>query len=240
VPNFERKEGSNGNGRPEFPPSTDMVKAAQQHEKAIAKALENKGAPPKIVVAQCHVCSSAQRDWIEWQLVRGHSYSAIARSMESLPEDERVDRRSIGRHVSKGHMALTDAAYRAIIEEEASLEGKAFEEGVRGAITMRGMLEIMARKGFEDILNDTSLVEPKDLIQLIKLKMEMDAKYQQVQVDEYRRQVDILSRAIQEVIPAEYQGDLIQRIRELKAEVGEESEVESYVRPVIESTSDEI
>jgi hypothetical protein len=241
MPNYEKKDkGDYGSGKPQFPPSTDMAKIAQSHEKAIAKATEQKSAPPRIVVAQCHVCKSKYRDWIESLLIKGHSYLGISRSMEHLSEEERVDRRSISRHVANGHMAVTEAAYRAIIEEEANLDGKNFEEGVRGALTMRGILELMAHKGFEDILNDITTVEPKDLIQIVKLKMEMDAKYQQVQVDEYRRQAEILARAIQEVIPPALQGDLVAKIRQLKRELGEESDVEAYVRPEIESTANEL
>lgn len=186
----------------------DLAVVKKTHEKAVEKA--GSKLPPRIVESRCHTCNSEFREYIERELIRGHSYLAISRSLGGTP-----DRRSISTH-HKEHMAITAAAIRAILEEEASLEGQNFEEGVRGAITNRGVLEVMIRKGYDDILDDNTMVEPKDLIQIIKLKQEMDANYVQVQIETYKRQMDLFKQAILEVIPAEMQARLVAKVKRLR------------------------
>lgn len=209
LPEPDPKKLTNGNGRyPKQNIKKDLESVRKTHEKAIEKATGK--LPERIVEARCHTCQSEFRDYIERELIRGHSYLAISRSLGGTP-----DRRSISTH-HKEHMAITTAAYRAILEEEASLEGQNFDEGVRGAITSRGILEIMARKGFDDILDDNTMVEPKDLIQIIKLKTEMDAAYVTEQIETYKRQVEIFKQAILETIPPDMQARLVARVRKIR------------------------
>lgn len=198
----------NGNGHPQRNIKKDLAAVKKTHEAAVAK-ISGK-LPERIVEARCHTCQSEFRDYIERELIRGHSYLAISKSLGGAP-----DRRSISTH-HKEHMAITAAAYRAILEEEASLEGQNFEEGVRGAITNRGVLELMIRKGFDDIMDDNTMVEPKDLIQIIKLKQDMDAQYVTVQVETYKRQMDIFKQAILEVVPPEIQARLVAKVKQLR------------------------
>src|SRR3954463_11875274 len=137
----------NGNGRhPGRNIKKDLEVVKKTHEKAIEGITGKGGLPPRIVESRCHTCNSEFRDYIEKELIRGHSYQAISKSLGGTP-----DRRSISTHY-KDHMAITSAAIRAILEEEASLEGQNFDEGARGAITSRGVLEILIRKGFDDVL----------------------------------------------------------------------------------------
>src|SRR5688572_23092685 len=171
LPEPDPKKLTNGNGKhPGRSLKKDLESVKKNAEKTASEVASGK-LPERIVEARCHTCQSEFRDYIERELIRGHSYLAISKSLGGSP-----DRRSISTH-HKEHMAITAAAYRAILEEEASLEGQNFEEGVRGAITNRGVLELMIRKGFDDIMDDNTMVEPKDLIQIIKLKTDMDAQY---------------------------------------------------------------
>jgi hypothetical protein len=229
VPEPDPKKLTNGNGRfakPNIKQDLEVVK--KNHEKAIAKA--GGKLPERIVEGRCHTCNSEFRDYIERELIRGHSYLAISNSLGGTP-----DRRSISTH-HKSHMAITAAAYRAILEEEASLEGQNFDEGVRGAITNRGVLELMIRKGFDDIMDDNTMVEPKDLIQIIKLKQEMDANYVTVQVETYKRQVDIVKQAILEVVPPEMQAQIVARIKRIRQRSEDASEHEKLLEgPIVDA-----
>lgn len=186
----------------------DLDAIEKNHAKAIKQSLAK--LPPRITESRCHTCNSPYRDYIERELIRGHSYLAIANSIPDGP-----DRRSISTH-HKEHMAITAAAYRAILEEEASLEGQNFEEGIRGAVTNRGVLELMIRKGFDDIMDDNAMVEPRDLIQIIKLKQEMDANYTAVQIETYKRQVEIFKQAILEVVPPDMQAQIVARVKRIR------------------------
>jgi hypothetical protein len=137
-------------------------------------------------------------------------------------------------------MAITAAAYRAILEEEASLEGQNFEEGVRGAITNRGVLELMIRKGFDDIMDDNTMVEPKDLIQIIKLKQEMDANHVQVQVETYKRQVEIFKQAILEIVPPDMQSQIVARVKKIRQREEDLIAHEKLLTQTVESSAEEI
>ena len=164
-------------------------------------------APPIISEPKCHVCQNDHRDWIERQLVTGKSYMSIAKSLPL--EEGGVDsmRRSISNHW-RSHMNLEGAAVRAIMEEEAQLLGQNVDEGVKGAYNHRAALEILARKGFEDAINNVTTVEPKDLIQLIKLHGELSTESGSTAVEEAKVAIRIFMLAIQNVM---LKSDLIDR-----------------------------
>lgn len=228
-----KKLNGNGNGKhPGRNLKKDLDSIKKNHEKAAEGATGQ--LPPRIVEPRCHTCQSPYRDYIERELVRGHSYLSISNSIPEGP-----DRRSISKH-HKEHMAITSAAYRAILEEESSLEGQNYETGVRGAITARGVLEIMIRKGFDDILDDNTMVEPRDLIQIIKLKQEMDANYAQVQVETYQRQVDLFKQAILEVVPPEMQAQIVARVKRLRQREEDAFAHEKLLTQTVEATAVDI
>jgi hypothetical protein len=233
LPEPDPKKLSNGNGKhPKQNIKQDLESIKKNHEKAVAKAAGK--LPERIVEARCHTCKSEFRDYIERELIRGHSYLAISNSLGGTP-----DRRSISTH-HKEHMAITAAAYRAILEEESSLEGQNFETGVRGAITNRGILEILIRKGFDDVIDDNTMVEPKDLIQIIKLKMDMDAQYVQVQIETYKRQVEIFKQAIIEIVPPDIQSQLVKRVKRLREREEDLIAHEKLLEQTVESTATEL
>lgn len=163
--------------------------------------------PPVICEPKCHSCQSPHREWIERQLVKGTSYTAIARSLP-IPEDQ-VDsvRRSISHHY-KHHMRLEQAAIRALLEEEANLLGQNVEEGVKGAFSNRAALDILIRKAFEDAINNVTTVEPKDLIQMMKLHADMSSESGSTAVEEAKTAIRIFMLAIQNVL---LKSDLIDR-----------------------------
>lgn len=188
--------------------------------------------PPIISIATCNVCQHEYRQFIEAMLVKGRAYKAIAQSVP-LPEGSSVDsfRRSISGHY-KNHMALEDAAMRAILEEEADLAGQNYEEGVRGAITARGILQVALQKGFEDIQNGISAVEFRDMVQAIKLLREMDDQTHDTQLESYKVQVAIFTEAIRDVLGQREDGEEImkeiaERIRYLRERDNFDAEVES-------------
>lgn len=232
LPEPEPKKLTNGNGNGKHPGRNlkqDLEAIKKNHEKAAEGATGQ--LPPRIVEPRCHTCQSPYRDYIENMLVRGHSYLSIANSIPEGP-----DRRSISTH-HKEHMAITAAAYRAILEEESSLEGQNYDTGVRGAITNRGVLELMIRKGFEDIMDDNTMVEPRDLIQIIKLKQEMDANHAQVQIETYKRQVDLFKQAILEVVPPDIQAQIVARVKRLRQREEDAFAHEKLLTETVESTA---
>lgn len=193
---------------------------------------EKKIAPPRIVEPRCQTCQHPYRDWIEMLLIKGMAYKTIADRVTPP-----LDRRSISNH-SKFHMDLQDSALRAILEQEATLQGQNFEEGVAGAITKRGILEIALRSGFEDIKNRITTVEPRDLIQITKLLAEMDVQSGQAAVDEARTQVHLFILAIKNVCSDEIQAEIGQEVKRLRQHEGYGIEFESVMRPQIPEVVD--
>jgi hypothetical protein len=163
---------------------------------------EAKYAPPLITEPRCLVCNSSYRLWIERQLLKGLSYSAIANSIppEKYPDGKikKIERRSIANH-SKNHMPLDQAVMRAVMEEEADLLNQNWEEGVKGAFTNRGALNALIRKAYDNAMNNVTVVEPRDMIQMIKLYSEMEANSAITATEEAKMTVRIFMEAITNV-----------------------------------------
>lgn len=213
---------------------------AQQNREELEEA-EQLMAPPVIVEPRCHVCMSERRLWIERQLLKGRSYSAIAKSLppERLPEggERIIDRRSIGNH-AQSHMPLDQAVMRAVLEEEADLVGQNWEEGVRGAFTNRGALNTLIRKAYEDAMSGVTTVEPRDLIQMMKLYNEMDSSASTAATEEAKMAVRIFMEAIQNVVAEMLEPDeaeemkraIVEEVQRLRKRDEIDVEVESNMR----------
>lgn len=232
MPKFDSNDdNTDGNGRRRvgledmnrgrqayMPDDVLIVDAREAHKREIQKA-----APPRIVEPRCHVCQHPYRDWIEFMLIKGQSYKGIGDRVSPA-----VDRRSISNHY-KNHMDLQDTALRAILEQEADLQGQNYEEGFQGAITKRGVLEVAVRKGFEDIQAGVTTVEPRDLIQMTKLLAEMDSHQHQTALDEMRAQVHIFILAIKNICDNETQAQIAAEVKKLRKYEGYGVEFEAVM-----------
>jgi hypothetical protein len=190
--------------------STDNQKKEwAQEDRAQIEAALDRYAPPVFVEPRCSICAgdyAQYRVWIEQQLIKGRSDSSIARAIPPI-NDQPLARRTVGKHKDK-HMKLDLAIIRATLEEEAVLIGQNFEEGVKGAVTDRGMVKVLLQKGFEDVLNNISSVEVKDWIQLAKLNQEFQSGNADIQYQEAENAVRIFMAAIKTVLLS---GDFVTR-----------------------------
>lgn len=171
---------------------------AQQNRQDLEEA-EAMMAPPVINIPQCQTCQHPKRFWIERQLLKGRSYSSIAQALEHDPTCEDLPRRSISNHC-RSHMPLDEAAIRLEMEEEASLVGQNWEDGVRGAFTNRGALRTLIQKGYNDAIAGVTTVEPRDIIQMVKAYNDMDSNASVAAVEEAKTAVRIFMEAIQNVV----------------------------------------
>lgn len=177
----------------DYRPSQEMVaKGREKARSAIAKATKDK--PPVPYEPRCHVCTSPHRQYVEGLLIKGANYVWIS---ENVPgqEGSKIDRRSVSTHAKK-HMGYNDAAIRAILEAEAEQSAQNYEEGVRGAITHRGVLEVALRKAYEDIAAGVVTVEPRDLISIVNTISKMDEQTETVAVNQLRAQVNAFVESI--------------------------------------------
>lgn len=201
----------------------DMKKQLQQDDRAEVQRAEKGFAPERISVSTCHVCQHPYRDFIETMLVKGQSYKGISERVSP-----HVDRRSISNHWQK-HMDLQDAALRAILEKEAAVQNENYDEGITGAITKRGVLEVALRKGYDDIINGVTTVEARDLIQIAKVLGDMDNNQQAIGLDELRSQVQIFIQAIKNVCDQETQNMIAQEVKKLRTRENIEAHVEAVM-----------
>lgn len=165
-------------------------------------AILAKATPEVIKEPRCATCQSRERVWIEQQLLYGHSYQSIANSIPNGPS-----RKSIKNHYDH-HMALAQAAIRAELEAEAEALNQNVEEGAKGAITLRGMLAVLIRKGYQDALNSFTTIEVKDLSAMAKLYADLNEESGTAATEEAKLVIGVFKEAIQNVL---IKGDLIDR-----------------------------
>jgi len=195
----------------------DLKKRWEQGDRQELEEKQQEAAPPIISEPRCHVCQSEYRDFIEESLVKGHSYSHIARLIPANEDGKEVDRRSIAEHLKK-HMDLQRTAIREELEEEARALQQNVEEGAQGAKTDRGILKVLVAKGFDDVLNGVSTVEPKDLIQIIKLLNELNSDASNTRAEENEIALRTFVRAIESVCSPDMIRTIVaeaERIRDL-------------------------
>lgn len=251
MPNFQNPDDENGQGRRRVSLSDankgrrkrDFAKESadlrnelvREDREDIARAERNMS-PDRIVEPRCDTCTHPYRDFIETMLIKGQPYLAISNRVSP-----KVDRRSISNHF-KNHMDLQDVALRSILEEEAKIQGRNFEEGVNDIITKRAVLEVSLRKGYEDVVKGVTTVEPRDLIQIAKVLGEMDLHQNQIGLDELRAQVQIFIQAIKDVCDADTQNQIGQRVKQLRSREGVEAAIEKAMDPpeIAEATVVEI
>lgn len=206
----------------------DLRRQWAQQDRSEIDAQERAIAPPITVEPRCRVCTSEYRVHIERQIIKGlASYQMIADEIPPDKEGRMIDRRSIKNHYLK-HMPIEQQAQRALLEEEADLMRQNYEEGVKGALTDRGMLRVLVRKAYQDAMDNSTVVEPKDLIQMIKLQNEMEAKSSDSKTEELEISLRIFTMAIQNVVPQELVIAIVEEVRRLKGMDGIEFAMEEH------------
>lgn len=181
---------------------SELKRRWEQGDRAEIEKRDVSLAPPRITESRCHACQSPYRDFIEESLVKGHSYERIAKRIPPDEDGKKVDRRSISHHY-KEHMDLQRTAIREELEEEAKALQQNVEIGALGAKTDRGILKVLVAKGFDDVLKGVSTVEPKDLIQIIKLLNELNNNASTSRAEENELALRTFVRAIESVCSQE-------------------------------------
>lgn len=215
MPKFDRDRSNNGG----------MGEELVALERAEVQKRLDKIKPPRINEPRCLVCTHEQRDFIEFSLVQGASYSSIANRV-----DPTVDRRSVSNHHKK-HMDLQDAVLIGIIEKEFDKVADQNSEYVEDMITQRGVLEVALRKGFEDLRNGVTTVEPKDIIQIVKLMADMDSHATEQSAAEAQASISIFMEAIRSVVTPEQVSLIGQKVGELRQQKEIRTKFENQLLP---------
>lgn len=181
-----------------------------------------KGGIPVITEPRCKICQSPHRHLVDQMLVAGHSYSEIERQFEfaNLP------RRSISGHADK-HLGYEEAAIRQVIEREAQAAQRNFDTGVERLVTKNAYLEVALQKAYDALIQDLTIVEPKDAVKVIEQLQKLQEQNQNVALDELRVQLQMFIQAVKEVVPKGDWESIVSRTADLLRASGREVPFES-------------
>ena len=173
---------------------------------------------------RCRVCQDPEsRSRVNRLLAYGMRPGEIEELVADLNErrskNNRITYWSILRH-SERHFnvqAPVGAAYRRILERRKSQVGDEFGLAAGSLLTGMAYLDIVARKGFENLLDEGTVVDYETGLkaQLRLEEMQREGAIEQ-QVAEMRRDVSIIQQAVKDVVPPSVMSEIIARIDELK------------------------
>ena len=125
--------------------------------------------------AQCRICQTEGASEVTNKMLsHGATYADVMSVLEPLnlrrPKNDQITISSIGHH-ARNHFPLEEAAnavYRKLVEKRAAEAEKDFINGVGGAVTALGFLDVVVQKGLENIVKQEVSVNPDTAIRAAK------------------------------------------------------------------------
>lgn len=173
---------------------------------------------------RCRVCQDPEsRSRVNRLLAYGMKIAEIEGLVEDLnakrPKNNRITYWSLRNHAER-HFNVqdpTNAARRRILERRKAQVADEVGDAASHLLTGMAFLDIVAQKGFEHLIDDTTVVDfETGLKAQLKLEeMTRDGAIEE-QVAEMRRDVSILQQAVKDVVPPALMAQIAERIDELK------------------------
>lgn len=115
--------------------------------------------------AQCRICQTEGASQVcNKMLSYGATYADVMSVLEPLnlrrAKNDKITINSIAHH-ARNHFPLEEAAsavYRKLVEKRAAEAEKDFINGVGGAVTALGFLDVVVQKGFENLIEEDVVV----------------------------------------------------------------------------------
>ena len=121
-------------------------------------------------------------------------------------------------------------AYRRILERRRDEEAELLGEGVSNILTARGYLEIIASKGFEDLIKPERAVPfETGLNAQLKLEEMLKADQDQAVMASMRRDVALIQQAIVDTLSEDQMRAISKRLDELRGVVPEDNVIEGQI-----------
>ncbi len=185
---------------------------------------------PMIVEPRCKVCKSPHRHAVDKLLASGFSYSEIERQFAAA----QIPRRSIASH-AREHLNYEQAAFREVIEKEALNAQRNFDEGVSRLVTKNAYLEVALQKAYDALMNNDTIVEPKDAVKVIEMLTKLQEQNQTVAMDELRVQFQYFMQAVKEVIPKDDWEAIVDRTADLLRASGRSVDWETSTEDTVDA-----
>lgn len=176
---------------------------------------------------RCRVCQDPQsRDRVNRLLAYGMKVPEIADNVGDLNskrgKNNQITYWSISRHAQR-HFNLQDpvnAAYRRILQRRKEQAADTAADAASNLLTGMAYLDIVAQKGFANLIDDETVVHfETGLKAILKLEeLQRDGAFEE-QVAQMRRDVSLLQQAVRDVVPPALMAEIAARIDELKGTV---------------------
>lgn len=193
--------------------------------------------------AQCRICQTeGATPVVNKMLSHGATYNDILGVLQPLnlrrAKNEQININSIGHH-ARNHFPLEEAAnavYRKLVEKRAAEVEKDFVEGVGGAVTALGFLDVVIQKGFENLVKDDVTVGVDTAVRAAKELAAIEAQQDQDDTDiaDIMTKMNQVIEAVREEADPETWERIVNRLKDepevhakqrvIEAEVEEEEE----------------
>lgn len=194
--------------------------------------------------AQCRICQTeGATSVVNKMLSYGATHQDILDVLQPLnlrrPKDEPITLNVIGHH-ARNHFPLEEAAnavYRKLIEKRAAEAEKDFINGVGGAVTALGFLDVVVQKGYENLVEEDVIVGVDTAIRAAKELATIEAQRDSNDNDiaDVMVKMDQVIKAVRDVVPEEMWDQIAARIQGQSPENLDqhviEAEVEDYEEP---------
>lgn len=196
-----------------------QIEAEVNREVAAIRASTDRTPEPR-----CRVCQDPEsRQRVNRLLAYGMRIGEIEGLVEDLnakrPRNAQITYWSLRNHAER-HFNVqdpTNAAFRRILERRKNQLADEVGDAAGSLLTGMAYLDIVAQKGFENLVDETTTVDYETgLKAMLKLEeMQRDGAVEE-QIAEMRRDVSILQQAVKDVVPPSLMSEIAARIDELK------------------------
>ena len=171
---------------------------------------------------RCRICQSAEsRDRVNKFLAYGMSPTEIVALVKDInekrPKNNRISYWSIYHH-SKRHFDVQDpaqAAYRRILDRRAREHAENYTDGVTNLLTTYGFLEVIAQKGYENLIDPDTVVDFTEGVKASIKLHELTRNAGDQETAELRRQVGLLQQVVMEEADAATRTRIVSRLDEI-------------------------
>lgn len=190
--------------------------------------------------AQCRICQTeGAAEVTNKMLSYGATHQDVLDVLQPLnlrrPRKEQITLNSIGHH-ARNHFPLEEAAkavYRKLIEKRAAEAEKDFINGVGGAVTALGFLDVVVQKGYENLVEEDVIVGVDTAIRAAKELAAIEAQRDSNDTDiaDIMVKMDQVIRAVREETDPETWNRIAARLKGTPAPGHQdaiEGEVEEY------------
>ena len=206
-------------------------------KREVAQIKEDHRRLPNLPSKRCRVCQHPEsRTRVNTLLSYGVSLAEILEMVEEI-NDKRAKNNKITMEVLKSHrqnhfnrQAPTQAAYRRILERRKAQIAEEYGDDVEHMLTGLGFLDIVAYKGFQNAIDESTVIPYADGLQA-QLKIEAlvrDGQFEE-QVAQMRRDVSLLEQAVTDVVPEQYRAAIVERLDELTGKSAKRFSDDSYI-----------